>query len=857
MPAGWFDTLTDAAPGTRVIEYIGTENPDPSLRFRVDTSIQSGFVTSAPNQFMFAVQPLTPMESPARMFGFPASISGFSFTINWGDGTVETLTDSDISDGAFTHTYAEPGIYDIVVTGDLPFWCSRFDSSKWVQLSNWGTSELLAANMLLFRTTNLQIVGDALKFPPVTPGVQRWHRAFESCASDYHPSYDTASAVMLDRFFYQAKLVRAPFLDTAQTINFHNFYRSCLQLEGRLPWHSIASAQNLYRYLRNSRKITSEDLPNWSSTNHVRNFNSALADLPLVTTVPSNWSFSGAADDLDAQYDTTGIPGAVHFAASDLHLIGAIQQGATCNVDINSMTIDGFGSFKEAFLGNQGATSIDGMTIEIGHSPGMFRGSSLVDVDITIVQPPSFDNVYDNNLDYAFADCASLTALTISAPNTVSMAALISNTSVQNLSLTIPSASTSFKSIVSGCSTIEQLLLPGYTKKVNAENQQLSRTAILNLVDSLGTPATETELVLGGNPGFIDLTAADVSDAAAKSWAIVEADSADAFIPIDDGQTSPQSFVRFQQTDQEILAICGSDWLPKRLVRSTDGGHTWNVIRETGSGAAYLRTGRAGQNLLLLLSAGSGERLLRLNNLGGTWSGVNPIPDGFTPTALYADGTDSVIVQGRNVSTNENYRGLSTDGGATVSEYNLPEGCSGVRYTDHLGWHWDRADGTGFDVADSINGSKQFVAYPFDLTEAEKGLLSLGASQELYILFVGKEGGSANSERYYIRSKEAGSEWVLVQELSIGTNTNLTAKGPLILNVDAESSEFIFRMRSTYSAGAPSNLGYYSFGAQGPFTLLSDSEFLESALFRDDGVIFTFTDSAWVPRSIFAARDDL
>src|SRR5690554_4646268 len=102
IPTGWYDTLEDESHDKRIIEYVGEENPDPSLRILIDTTITGNGTVSETDQFAFNV-----------------SGSGFDFEVDWGDGTVEQLNDSDQvqlpnNGNGFLHTYATAGQYEIV-----------------------------------------------------------------------------------------------------------------------------------------------------------------------------------------------------------------------------------------------------------------------------------------------------------------------------------------------------------------------------------------------------------------------------------------------------------------------------------------------------------------------------------------------------------------------------------------------------------------------------------------------------------------------------------------------------------------------------------------------------------------------
>ena len=524
LPQGWYDTLEDANHGERIIEYVG-ENPDDYFRIKVDTRIGGGNTTSEANQIFIGIQPT------GGQFGFSASNSGFDFQIDWGDGTVAQLTDSDRTQipgsnrQGFLHTYDTPGIYEITMIGEIPYWSAEPDSAKWLEISNWGTQELKGTRSFLSQTRNLQIVGDALKFPPVTPNVLRWHRSFQFSASDYHPAYDTSAALLLDRMFYGARLKRAPFLDTGLARNFHNFFRSATELEGPIPHYDTSKGEFFYRFFRNARKLRTEDLPQLD-TSQGRVFEAMFADLPLVTRIPDGYDFSRAGEPFSnpdwvpygSHSNTQGIALNL-FAAGYTHQLGVSQTGAASGLEvIDNLEFNTPANMRYAFLRNSGIVVVSGLDITIGNGLGLFQESAIKYIEGSIRRHP--DAVGAGTLSNAFSRCENLESAALYLPGWEYLDGLFSASTPKQLVIRAPDFEQDFNWLVPDVSALESLTLPEWSSYVDfsIRDSAMDRAAIMALVESLPARTSPVTIYIAGSAGADEITAEDLQTAAAKNW---------------------------------------------------------------------------------------------------------------------------------------------------------------------------------------------------------------------------------------------------------------------------------------------------------------------------------------------------
>ena len=81
--------------------------------------------------------------SSSTQIKFPLVSSGtYDFTVDWGDGTTDTITSYDQAE--VTHTYISEGTYSVVIDGTLTGWQfnNAGDEEKLTNITQWGNLSL-------------------------------------------------------------------------------------------------------------------------------------------------------------------------------------------------------------------------------------------------------------------------------------------------------------------------------------------------------------------------------------------------------------------------------------------------------------------------------------------------------------------------------------------------------------------------------------------------------------------------------------------------------------------------------------------------------------------------------------------
>lgn len=655
----WHHGLTRAVDQAVARDLGAIAVSSDALTVLVDTAITEGFVTTPADQVEIGT------------YGV-----GYDFDIDWGDGSEDHYTDAELAAASgLRHTYAAPGQYEIKVRGAFPRYRASPDASKWIEVRDWGRLVLDSTDNMMSRTTNVQIVGKALHSPPKTPHVARWKQAFVLCGSDYHPSYDTSAATMLDRMFYLAKLKRAPMLSTGNCRNFHNFFRSCSELEGPIPNYNIGKAEYLYRFFRNCPKLTSEDIPLWE-TAHVKSMNTMFADCPLITSIPPTFTFESIGLPITPEFESASTaPSLQGFIAGYIHEIGAAQVGQNCGVsDINGF--DFSGAEDLAFFA--------------------YRNESLVHVNQDFQACVNLTRGFERN--------TSLVSLVLNVPNLTSGASLVDGClALTTLHLTLSGLAALGTVVAAGNTALSSVLLTGYSKSIDISGKSLTRSALAALFTSLGTAEAGAFIACGGNPGFAELTQQDLDVATLKGWTVLAETS---YSAVDTQATSANSGpVALYESTHGLHAIGGDLALNTRgyASLSADDGATWTLFPGMPSGDTFRSMIRFGDTILLQ-RFGSTSSLRRSTNNGATWANVTPVSAAVGFAQSLIGNSENQALNYFNFAAGAVRFRHSAGGGSWADFTSYPGGTRPdfMEYLPSLGWIFAKSDGSGFVLRDTL-----------------------------------------------------------------------------------------------------------------------------------------------------------
>jgi hypothetical protein len=141
---------------------------------------------------------------------------------------------------------------------------------------------------------------------------------------------------------------------------------------------------------------------------------------------------------------------------------------------------------------------------------------------------PLFDTTYATNFTSMFQNCLSLPAVPLfNTVNASTFSNMFTNCAalkaVPSFNVSRISGSTMFNGMFSNCVNLKMAPLSGTKAPISYVNCSLARSEMVSIFNNLAnTGSIACTIVVTGNHGVVDLTAADTASVIAKGWAITK-----------------------------------------------------------------------------------------------------------------------------------------------------------------------------------------------------------------------------------------------------------------------------------------------------------------------------------------------
>jgi surface protein len=204
-------------------------------------------------------------SSASNQVQIPISVGSIiDFTIDWGDGISENITDPTL----LTHTYAVAGDYVVSIggTGERLTFAGGGDKLKILNISQWGTVLNFNLSDVFFGCSNLDVT--ATDIPVITTTSMR--RFFSDCTSlignSSFANWDVSSVTEMFLTFANADSFNQSLngWDVSNVITFNAMFDGNLSFNGDISSWDVSSATNFANMFRSTGAFN-RDISAWNT----------------------------------------------------------------------------------------------------------------------------------------------------------------------------------------------------------------------------------------------------------------------------------------------------------------------------------------------------------------------------------------------------------------------------------------------------------------------------------------------------------------------------------------------------------------------------------------------------------------
>ena len=314
---------------------------------------------TAPNQFVFTIdtENTSSGSSLNTQFMMPL-VSGGSYnaTVNWGDGSSDTITSYNQQE--VTHTYSSAGQYEISIEGTLQGWQfnNAGDRLKMLDVKQWGVLDL-STDRAFNGCSNL----DASATDAPTVSTTSLERMFGDCTNFNGAigNWDTSNITDMSYCFVNASTFNKPLnsWDLSNVTDIQQMFFEATSFDQDLNSWDTSNVDNMFAVFYNCSQFNG-DIYSWDTSN-VENMQQMLYNCDLFDQSLAAWTIANVSNFTNFMQNATGLSTSNYDATLIAWAAGVVDTGISINFGGSQFTESAYAS-RFSLIEDDGWTIVDG-----------------------------------------------------------------------------------------------------------------------------------------------------------------------------------------------------------------------------------------------------------------------------------------------------------------------------------------------------------------------------------------------------------------------------------------------------------------------------------------------------------------
>ena len=314
---------------------------------------------TAANEFVFTIdtENTSSGSSLNTQFMMPL-VSGGSYnaTVNWGDGSSDTITSYNQQE--VTHTYSSAGQYEISIEGTLQGWQfnNAGDKLKMLEIKQYGVLDL-STNAAFYGCTNLD--SSATDAPTVSS--TSFSEMFRDCTNFNGAigSWDITTVTSLASAFRDAVSFNKSInnWNTSNVTTLSNTFRGCTSFDQDLNSWDTSNVENMLETFIDCIQFNG-NIFSWDTTN-VENMSSMLNNCDLFDQSLAAWNIGNVSNFTNFMQNATGLSTSNYDATLIAWALQPLNTGLSINFGGSQFTESAYAS-RFSLINDDSWTIVDG-----------------------------------------------------------------------------------------------------------------------------------------------------------------------------------------------------------------------------------------------------------------------------------------------------------------------------------------------------------------------------------------------------------------------------------------------------------------------------------------------------------------